>query len=177
MEKKFLNALDDWGTILSDTFENSSENVSILLKYKKPIDINISRGAALFDADDIVTVDKVSLNFKDLSPENITVTRERSNSPTIILSTSHISYLYYLNDEQVYEIDNKVNTDKTFTFRLYPDRISFATDNDYVKLTNFNYCIYNFNGDNESYDIVEFSNKLKELLSQTHIDKNLLNNL
>lgn len=177
MEKKFLNALDDWGSVLIDTYESSTDNSSIILKYKKPIDINISRRAALFDADDIVTVDKVSLNFKDLSPENITVTRERSNSPTIILSTSHISYLYYLNDEHVYEIDNKVNTDKTFTFRLYSGIISFAMDNDYLKLTNFNQCVYNFNGDNLLFDSVEFSDKLKNLLAQTHIDKNLLNNL
>lgn len=182
--KNFLDHLDGgWGDIIADTYSSYSEDRStILIKWKKPTTISIAKEMSYYNMDDFIDVDKVLIKFNDLGLDKITVgDKKNTDYNYIFLRPKSISYTYYLNGKEVYKIDNTLTNFSffKFNFKLYNDKLEFDINNDYFKLIYLCQNVYNFNGNNEIFEFIEFSKEFKTLLlsADSDLDKNLLENL
>ena len=181
--KNFFDQLDGgWGDIIADTYSSYSEGSTILIKWKKPTTISIAKEMSDYNVDDFIEVDKVLIKFNDLGLDKITVgDKKNTDYNYIFLRPKSISYTYYLNGKEVYKIDNTLTNFSffKFNFKLYNDKLEFDINNDYFKLIYLYQTIYNFNGNNEIFEFIEFSKEFKTLLlsADSDLDKNLLENL
>ena len=181
--KNFLDHLDGgWGDVIADTYSSYNEGSTILIKWKNSTTISIAKGMSDYDMDDFIEVDKVLFKFNDLRLGKSTFGYKKiTDSNYIFLRPKSISYTYYLNGKEVYKIDNTLTNFSffKFNFKLYNDKLEFDINNDYFKLIYLYQTIYNFNGNNEIFEFIEFSKEFKTLLLSvdSDLDKNLLENL
>ena len=180
--KNFLDHLDGgWGDLIADTYSSYSEGSTILIKCKKHTTISIAKEMSDY-TNYFMEVDKVLIKFNDLGLGKITVgDKKNTDYNYIFLRPKSISYTYYLNGKEVYKIDNTLTNFSffKFNFKLYNDKLEFDINNDYFKLFYLYQTIYNFNGNNEIFEFIEFSKEFKTLLlsADSDLDKNLLENL
>ena len=181
--KNFLDHLDGgWGDVIADTYSSYSEGSTILIKWKKHTTISIEKEMSDYNMNYFMEVDKVLIKFNDLGLGKITVgDKKNTDYNYIFLRPKSISYTYYLNGKEVYKIDNTLTNFSffKFNFKLYNDKLEFDINNDYFKLIYLYQTIYNFNGNNEIFEFIEFSKEFKTLLLSvdSDLDKNLLENL
>ena len=181
--KNFLDHLDGgWGDVIADTYSSYSEGTTILIKWKKHTTISIEKEMSDYNMNYFMEVDKVLIKFNDLGLGKITVgDKKNTDYNYIFLRPKSISYTYYLNGKEVYKIDNTLTNFSffKFNFKLYNDKLEFDINNDYFKLIYLYQTIYNFNGNNEIFEFIEFSKEFKTLLLSvdSDLDINLLENL